>query len=110
MFNMRSMLVTRPLLPGLMGLLKRAVGIGRRRQTLANSTLVHYHSRLQKRLDTLLAITPMTAAGQKLQRIIKRFRPNLFVFITNRAVPPNHQCLGTALPPLRGVPQGNKFL
>ena len=27
--------------PGMMGLLKRAVGIGRRRQTLADSTLVH---------------------------------------------------------------------
>jgi hypothetical protein len=66
-----------------MGLLKRAVGIGRRRQTLADSTLVHYHSRLQKRLDTLLAITPTTAAGQKLLRIIKRFRQNLFVFWTS---------------------------
>src|SRR4051794_14453315 len=85
--------------PGVMGLLKRAVGIGRRRQTLANSTLVHYHSRLQKRLDTLLAITPMTAAGQKLQRIIKRFRPNLFVFITHRAVPTTNNGSEQALRP-----------
>src|SRR3954454_23475038 len=85
--------------PGVMGLLKRAVGIGRRRQTLADSTLVHYHSRLQKRLDTLLAITPMTAAGQKLQRIIKRFRQNLFVFVTNRAVPPTNNGSEQALRP-----------
>ena len=99
MFNMQLMLVTRPLLPGVMGLLKRAVGIGRRRQTLADSTLVHYHSRLQKRLDTLLAITPMTAAGQKLQRIIRRFRQNLFVFVTNRAVPPTNNGSEQALRP-----------
>jgi transposase len=85
--------------PGVMGLLKRAVGIGRRRQTLADSTLVLYHSRLQKRLDTLLAITPTTAAGQKLQRIIKRFRQNLFVFITNRAVPPTNNGSEQALRP-----------
>ena len=85
--------------PGVMGLLKRAVGIGRRRQTLADSTLVLYQSRLQKRLDILLAITPMTAAGQKLQRIIKRFRQNLFVFITNRAVPPTNNGSEQALRP-----------
>src|SRR3954463_13734746 len=85
--------------PGVMGLLKRAVGIGRRRQTLADSTLVLYHSRLQKRLDTLLAITPTTAAGQKLQRIIKRFRQNLFVFVTNRAVPPTNNGSEQALRP-----------
>src|SRR3954452_22724174 len=85
--------------PGVMGLLKQAVGIGRRRQTLADSTLVLYESRLQKRLDTLLAITPMTAAGQKLQRIFKRFRQNLCVFVTNRAVPPTNNGSEQALRP-----------
>ncbi|MDQ3812815.1 MAG: IS66 family transposase [Armatimonadota bacterium] len=85
--------------PGVMGLLKRAVGIGRRRQTLADTTLVLYQSRLQKRLDTLLAIVPTTAAGQKLQRILKRFRQNLFVFVTNRAVPPTNNGSEQALRP-----------
>src|SRR3954454_2367724 len=85
--------------PGVIGLLKRAVGIGRRRQTLTDTTLVLYQSRLQKRLNTLLAITPTTAAGQKLQRIIKRFRQNLFVFITNRAVPPTNNGSEQALRP-----------
>ncbi len=85
--------------PGVMGLLKRAVGIGRRRQTLADTTLVLYQSRLQKRLDTLLAITPTTAAGQKLRRIIKRFRQNLFVFVTNRTVPPTNNGSEQALRP-----------
>src|SRR5215210_5656162 len=85
--------------PGVIGLLKRAVGIDRKRQTLADTTLVLYESRLQKRLNTLLAITPTTAAGQKLQRIIKRFRQNLFVFVTNRAVPPTNNGYEQALRP-----------
>jgi transposase len=60
---------------------------------------VLYQSRLQKGLDTLLAITPTTAAGRKLQRIIKRFRQNLFVFVTNRAVPPTNNGSEQALRP-----------
>lgn len=72
--------------PGLKHLLKRAVRIGRRRATLSDATLVAYHSRLQSALDALLKIEPGTKAGQKLQRIITRFRQNLFVFITNREV------------------------
>ena len=68
-------------------------------QTLADTTLAHYHARLQTRLDTLLAITPTNRPGQKLQRIIKRFRQNLFVFVTNRAVPPTNNGSEQALRP-----------
>src|SRR3954470_14765464 len=76
--------------PGMKALLKRAARIGRRRPALADSTLAAYHSRLQIRLDELLKIVPDTKAGQKLQRIIKRFRQNLFVFVTNRDIPPTN--------------------
>jgi hypothetical protein len=38
----------------------------------------------------LLKIVPATEPGHKLQRIIKRFRQNLFVFITNRDIPPTN--------------------
>ena len=58
-----------------------------------------YHARLQTGLDALLAIVPATKAGQKLQRIIKRFRQNLFVFVTNRAVPPTNNGSEQALRP-----------
>jgi transposase len=85
--------------PGIMTLLKRAMRIGRRRAGLADATLVAYHARLQTGLDALLAIVPATKAGQKLQRIIKRFRQNLFVFITNRAVPPTNNGSEQALRP-----------
>ena len=58
-----------------------------------------YHARLQAGIDALLGIVPATAAGQKLRRIIKRFRQNLFVFVTNRAVPPTNNGSEQALRP-----------
>ncbi len=85
--------------PRIMALLKRAIRIGRRRPDLADATLAAYHARLQTGLDALLTIVPATKAGQKLQRIIKRFRQNLFVFVTNRAVPPTNNGSEQALRP-----------
>ena len=87
------------LAPGLQALLKRAIRIGRRRPELADATLAVYHSRLQARLDDLLKIVPPTKAGLKLQRIVKRFRQNLFVFVTNRAIPPTNNGSEQALRP-----------
>jgi transposase len=87
------------LAPGLKALLKRAARIGRRRTDLVDSTLAVYHSRLQTRLDDLLKIVPATTAGQKLLRIIKRFRQNLFVFVTNRAIPATNNGSEQALRP-----------
>lgn len=87
------------LAPGVMALLKRAVRIGRRRDSLADSTLVAYHSRLQGTLDALLKIVPTSKPGHKLLRIIKRFRQNLFVFVTNRHIPPTNNGSEQALRP-----------
>ena len=87
------------LAPGVMALLKRAIRIGRRRDGLADSTLIAYHSRLQKTLDALLKIVPTTKPGHKLLRIIKRFRQNLFVFVTNRHIPPTNNGSEQALRP-----------
>jgi transposase len=87
------------LAPRIMALLKRAVRIGRRRPELADATLAAYHARLQTGIDALLEIVPATKAGQKLQRIIKRFRQNLLVFVTNRAVPPTNNGSEQALRP-----------
>src|ERR1700749_4732117 len=86
------------LAPGLKALLKRAIRIGRRPE-LADATLAFYHSRLQTRLDDLLRIVPPTKAGLKLQRIVKCFRQNLFVFVTNRAIPPTNNGSEQALRP-----------
>jgi transposase len=85
--------------PTVKTLIKRAVRIGRRRPDLADTTLATYHSRLQTRLDEILRIEPATKAGQKLQRIIKKVRQNLFVFVINRAVPPTNNGSEHALRP-----------
>ena len=85
--------------PGMKHLLQRAVRIGRRRPTLSDATLLAYHARLERSLDQLLKPEPTTKAGLKLQRIIKRFRQSLFVFLTDRAVSPTNNGSEQALRP-----------
>jgi transposase len=85
--------------PGLKTLIKRAVRIGRRRERLADATLVTYHSKLQTKLDELLKSVPETKAGQKLHCLIKRCRQNLFVFITQRDIPATNNGSEQALRP-----------
>jgi len=69
---------------------------------------VAYHSRLQRDLDALPKIAPATKAGQKRQRIIKRFRANLFVFVTNRDVSPTNNGSEQALRPCVIFRKGTK--
>ena len=71
-------------------LLGRACRIGRRRERLADSTLRAYQDKLEKRLDGLMARKPTHAAGLKFQRAIRKVRRHLFVFMTNRALPPTN--------------------
>jgi transposase len=85
--------------PGFKRLLKQAVAISHRRERLADSTLALYAARLEARLDRLLALEPVTEPGRKLQRIIKKYRQNLFVFMTNRALPPTNNGSERALRP-----------
>ncbi len=70
-------------------------------ETTVTSTTawLYYHSRLQAKLDDPLKIVPATKADEKLLRVIKRFRQNLFVFITNRAIPPTNNGSEQALRP-----------
>ena len=85
--------------PGVKQLLKRAIAIGHRRDRLAGSTLALYAARLEATLDRLLRIAPASRQGQKLLRMIKRYRQNLFVFVTNRALPPTNNGSERALRP-----------
>jgi transposase len=85
--------------PAIKKLLKQAVAIGRRRDRLKDSTLVAYAAKLEAKLDRLLQIEPANRQGQKLLRIIKKYRQNLFVFVTNRAVPPTNNGSEQALRP-----------
>jgi transposase len=85
--------------PDIKNLLKQAVAIGHRRDCLADSTLAVYAAKLEAKLDRLLQIEPSNRQGQKLLRIIKKYRQNLFVFVTHRAVPPTNNCSEQALRP-----------
>jgi len=85
--------------PAIKKLLKQAVAIGRRRDRLKDSTLVAYAAKLEAKLGRLLQIEPANRQGQKLLRIIKKYRQNLFVFVTNRALPPTNNGSEQALRP-----------
>ena len=85
--------------PGIKNLLKHAIAISHRRDRLADTTLTVYAARLEAKLDRLLQIEPANRQGQKLLQIIKKYRQNLFVFVTNRAVPPTNNGSEQALRP-----------
>ena len=85
--------------PGVKHLLQRAVRIGHRRPALADATLAAYRARLQRALDDLLKTVPDNKPGLKLQRIIKRFRQSLFVFLTDREASPTNNGSEQALRP-----------
>jgi transposase len=87
------------LAPEVKKLLKQAIAIGRRRDRLKDATLACYAGQLDARLDRLLRIEPEADQGRKLQRLLKKFRQNLFVFVTNRAVPPTNNGSEQALRP-----------
>src|SRR5216684_1656284 len=85
--------------PGFKHLLLRAVAIGRRRETLKDSTLVQYRADLDRRLTRLLGQPPTTSAGRKLARAIRKCRNDLFIFITRRDVPYTNNGCERALRP-----------
>jgi len=85
--------------PGLRHLLGRACRIGSRRHRLADASLKIYLARLEADLDQLLALIPTHPAGVKWQAAIEKLRRHLFVFMTNRAVPPTNNESERALRP-----------
>ena len=68
-------------------LLLRAIAIGRRRDTLKDTTLLQYQADLDRRLDRIMAAVPIGEPGRKLRKRIAANRGHLFVFVTNRSVP-----------------------
>ena len=86
--------------PALRHLLGRACRIGRRREQLADATLRTYATRLESRLDDIMTRrAPAHEAGVKLQRVFKKIRRHLFVFVTNRDIPPTNNGSERALRP-----------
>jgi transposase len=85
--------------PKLRHLLGRACRIGQRRPKLADATLRAYAARLDARLDALMALQPTCEPGVKLQRVIKKIRRHLFVFMTYRDIPATNNGSERALRP-----------
>jgi len=68
-------------------LLLRAVAIGRRRETLKDTTLSQYLYDLDRRLDRIMAAVPIGEPGRRLRKRMLANRAHLLVFMTNRDVP-----------------------
>jgi transposase len=80
--------------PGFRQLLLRATAIGKRRDTLRNTTLAQYLADLERRLSRLLSgSAPTNKSARRLFRAMHRDRDDLFRFITLRDVPyTNNAC------------------
>lgn len=85
--------------PPLARLLREACAVGRRRAQLADATLRSYATKLDSKLDALLRLGPQGSEGGKLLRMIKKFRQHLFVFVTNRDLPPTNNGSEQAIRP-----------
>ena len=85
--------------PDLRRLLKEACEIGARRGDLSDATLKNYKYRLEARLDRIMTRTPTQPAGVKLKEMIRRTRQFLFVFMTNRELPPTNNGSEQAIRP-----------
>ena len=68
-------------------LLLRAIAIGRRRDTLKDTTLKQYLYDLDRRLNRIVAAVPIGEPRRKLRKRMLANRAHLFVFMTNRTVP-----------------------
>jgi transposase len=66
---------------------------------LKDATLQLYAAKLETKLDRLLQIVPTAEQGEKLKKIIKKWRQNLFIFVTNRDLPPTNNGSEQALRP-----------
>jgi transposase len=85
--------------PKVKALLRDACAIGARRDRLADITLKAYEAKLDKRLDGLMRIAPAHDAGKNLQKIVKKIRRHLFVFVTRRDLDPTNNGSERAIRP-----------
>ncbi len=85
--------------PMMKRVLLRAIAIGKRRERLKNSTLLQYRADLERRMDAIMMLKPTNRHGIRLRKRFAKIRSNLFVFVTNRAVPYTNNASERALRP-----------
>ena len=89
-------------------LLLRAIAIGRRRETLKDTTLKQYHADLDRRLDRIMAAVPIGRAGPQAAQAHRR-QPGALVRVRHQPRRALHQQhLRTAPSPQRDLPQGHQ--
>jgi len=67
--------------------LRWAIGVGKRRHDLRDTTLASYAAKADKRLTLLMRAPVAHRAGKVLLKQVKAWRAKFFVFMTNRDVP-----------------------
>jgi transposase len=79
--------------PKIRDLLRWTIGVGKRRDALADSTLAQYAAKADRTLDALLRTPAVHPAGFVLQKQIKAWRGKFFLFLADRQVPAtNNDC------------------
>ena len=87
------------LAPMMKRVLLRAIAIGKRRDRLKDSTLLQYRADLGRRMDAIMKLRPTNRHGIRPRKRFAKIRSNLFVFVTNRAVPYTNNASERALRP-----------
>ena len=67
--------------PRMKALLLRACVLARRHRTLAESTRRDYRRRLERALDAIMVLAPVTADGKRLRKRYGKVRDHLFTFL-----------------------------
>ena len=72
--------------PRMKALLMRAVVLARRQRGLAETTRREYRRRLERSLDTIIALTPVNRDGRRLRKRYAKVRDHLFTFLDHPEV------------------------
>jgi transposase len=76
--------------PRMKALLLRAVVLARRRKSLAESTRRSYQRRLDRDLNTIMALVPANPHARRLRKRYGKVRNSLFTFLEYPEVPPDN--------------------
>jgi transposase len=76
--------------PRMKALLLRAVGLARRRKTLAESTRRTYQRRLDRELDAIMVLAPTNQHGKRLRKRYAKVRSSLFTLLEHPDAPPDN--------------------
>jgi transposase len=77
----------------------RAIVLSKRRPRLKEKTCKAYRRQLEKDLDRILALTPMTKTGEKLKKRYLKNRDHLFTFFEDPALEPTNNSSERSLRP-----------